>query len=300
MFAIARSRWQMLLKAVVALGLVLALVLGDAGTALAARSGGRIGGGSFRTPRTTMPRGGGGYRAPGGGFGFPFLFPFFGFGGFGSLFSILVVLALANFVINAFRSSGLGSGETVTSNPRVSVAKVQVGLLASASGLQRELAQLARSANTELASGRARVLQESALALLRHSDYWAYGATESQQMTLSAAESRFNQAALFERSKFGEETLSNANGRLQQSESQATDASAPSEYLLVTLLVGAEGKLPLSPIKSAEDLQQALREAAGVGQDRLLAVEVLWTPQAEGDSLTADDLLEAYPNLKLV
>jgi uncharacterized membrane protein len=32
----------------------------------------------------------------------------------------------------------------------------------------------------------------------------------------------------------------------------------------------------------------------------LLAVEVLWTPQAEGDTLTTNDILAEYPNLKLV
>jgi uncharacterized membrane protein len=34
--------------------------------------------------------------------------------------------------------------------------------------------------------------------------------------------------------------------------------------------------------------------------DKLLAIEVLWAPQAEGDTLTADDLLAEYADLKLV
>ncbi|MDP4880834.1 MAG: hypothetical protein NWR11_01630, partial [Cyanobium sp. MAG_137] len=57
-----------------------------------AASGGRIGGGSFRSA-PSMPRsyGGGGYNSGyrggygGGGIGFPFLIPMFGFGG-GGLF----------------------------------------------------------------------------------------------------------------------------------------------------------------------------------------------------------------------
>jgi uncharacterized membrane protein len=58
------SKIKPLLKSLFAIGLVLTLVLGNADGALAARSGGRIGGGSFRAParsysspsRTYAPR----------------------------------------------------------------------------------------------------------------------------------------------------------------------------------------------------------------------------------------------------
>ena len=68
----------------------------------------------------------------------------------------------------------------------------------------------------------------------------------------------------------------------------------------MTVLVGAEGKLELPSINSSEDMRRALQQIGGISSDRLLAIEVLWTPQAEGDSLTTDDLLAGYPNLKLV
>jgi uncharacterized membrane protein len=74
----------------------------------------------------------------------------------------------------------------------------------------------------------------------------------------------------------------------------------PGEYIIVTILVGAEGNLQLPKINSTDDLRQALRQIGGIGSDRLLAVEILWAPQAEGDTLTSDDLLAEYPNLKLV
>jgi uncharacterized membrane protein len=75
---------------------------------------------------------------------------------------------------------------------------------------------------------------------------------------------------------------------------------APSEYIIVTILVGTEGKLELPTINSSDDLRQALRQIGGISSDRLLAVEILWTPQAEGDTLTSDDLMAEYPDLKLV
>ena len=65
-------------------------------------------------------------------------------------------------------------------------------------------------------------------------------------------------------------------------------------------MVGTEGKLELPTINSSDDLRQALRQIGGISSDRLLAVEILWTPQAEGDTLTSDDLMASYPDLKLV
>jgi uncharacterized membrane protein len=51
-------------------------------------------------------------------------------------------------------------------------------------------------------------------------------------------------------------------------------------------------------IQSAQDVKQALSQMGGVGADNLLAMRVLWTPQADGDTLTSDDVVEAYPNLR--
>ncbi|MBW4647727.1 MAG: DUF1517 domain-containing protein [Kastovskya adunca ATA6-11-RM4] len=310
------------LKSLFIFGLVFTLVLGNASSALAARSGGRIGGGSFRSPGRTYSPPGGGYRAPGGGyggygyggggFGFPFLLPFPLFGGFGSIFGVLIFFAIANFLIQSFRRTGIGGENDVTAygSPKVSVARLQVGLLSNARNLQTELDQLAQAADTGSAQGRAQVLQEATLALLRHPEYWVYGATQSQQTGLEAAEAKFNQFALAERSKFTEETLSNVNAQLRQGADNpalpgsggelAQQTEGPGEYIIVTLLVGTEGILKLSTINSSDDLRQALREIGGISSERLLALEILWTPQAEGDTLTSDDLLAAYPDLKLV
>ncbi|WP_036485880.1 DUF1517 domain-containing protein [Myxosarcina sp. GI1] len=302
-------------KSILALCLVCILVLGNASSALAARSGGRIGGGSFRTPRTySSPRGGygGGYRSPGygyggGGFGFPFLLPFIGFGG-GGLFSILIFIAIANFLVRSF--SNAGGGESGYASSQVSVAQVQVGLLSNARELQSDLNRLALEADTSSASGRATVAQEASLALLRHPEYWVYGASESQKTNIDAAEAKFNQLALGERSKFSEETLSNVDSVLRQAEdknlapSQESSAiqqrSESGEFIIATIIVGVQGNLNLPDVNGSEDLRQALQQIGGVGSDRLLAVEVLWTPQAEGDTLSTNDILAYYPNLKLV
>ena len=304
--------------------LVCTLVFSQTPSALAARSGGRIGGGSFRmpssrpysSPRTYAPRGGGYGGYPGGGFGFPFLFPFIGIGGgFGGLFGILIFFALANFAVQTFRRVAGGEGEEVgySSNPTISVTRLQVGLLAQARELQTELNQLAQTGDTDSSVGRAQILQEASLALLRHPEYWVYAGGGTNQARLNSAESEFNRLALAERSKFGKETLSNVNNQLRAAASNKalpstgeienpTDliTQGPGEYIVVTLLAATLGKTEVPNINSADDLRQALSQFGGIPSERLLAFEILWTPQAEGDTLTSDDLLAEYADLKLV
>jgi uncharacterized membrane protein len=310
------------IKSILIVVLAYCIVFGNGSDALAARTGGRIGGGSFSAPARgySSPRSGGyggGYSSPGygygyggGGFGFPFLLPFVGYGG-GGLLSILVFLAIASFLIRSFQNAGVVSEEGYVGSSQVSVAEVQVGLLANARELQPELNRLALTADTSTAAGRATVLQEATLALLRHPEYWVYGTTNSQKASLEAAEAKFNQFSLTERSKFTDETLTNVKNEIEnksqpilEGENQdgalQTQKSDPGEYIVATVIVGATGNLDLPTVNGTDDLRASLQQIGSLGSDRLLAVEILWTPQAEGDTLSSDDILAYYPNLKLV
>lgn len=307
-------------RGAIALALALAMTFGPAADALAARSGGRMGGGSFRRSAPTRSYSGGGtYRSGGfgGGIGFPFLLPFFGFGGFGSLFTLLIGLAVINFLVNAFRNFGGGEGGDRTYGSRggglVTVAQVQVGLLSAARSLQEDLDRMAQTADTGTEAGRAQVLQETVLSLLRHPEYWKYGNAECDRTALEAAEVAFGRLSLMERSKFTEETLSNYGGQLQgrspagslAASAQGDSAIAPSEdygeYIVVTILIAVEANLAFpATITSATDLRQAISQMGTVSASDLLALEVLWTPQASGDALTTDDMMAHYPELRLV
>lgn len=308
-----------LLKSLVVFGLVIALVFGQANDALAARSGGRIGGGSFRAPRSTYVQPRSSYRGtgpayyPGGGFGFPFLFPLFGFGGgFGGLFTILLFIGIANFLVRSFRNATSGDeygyGGTV-STPKVTVARLQIGLLAEARELQADLNRVAQTANTGSSAGLTQVLQEATLSMLRHPEYWVYADSSSAQAQFSSAEAEFNRLALIERSKFSEESVSNVNNQIKQAAASSAIATvagetalteAPGEYIVATVLVATQGKLQLPKIQSSDDVRRALSQMGSVSSDELMAIEVLWTPQAEGDTLSADEVLAAYPSLRLV
>ena len=284
-----------------------------------AASGGRIGGGSFRSA-PSMPRSYGGSRSYGGGYGggyqrgyggggigFPFIVPFF-FGGGGGLFGFLVLMAVVGLLVNALR--GGGGGQALPAGMRggdldgyqpdgpVAIAQVQVGLLASARDLQRDLRSLAASSDTGSSAGLQRVLQESTLALLRHPDLWVYANAEVGQVPFQAAESTFNRLSMTERSKLSAEVTSNVAGRVgQASGSRAGDADATSDYIAVTLLVASRSRLNLRALSTSDDLREALRLLGAVPADQLLALEVIWQPEGAGEVLSADELITAYPDL---
>jgi uncharacterized membrane protein len=317
-WARVQSTFKPLLRPLITLTLALVLVFGlQNHDAFAARSGGRMGGGSFRAPSRS-------YRAParssggamyGGGFGIPFM-PFYGYGlgfGGGGLFSLLITIAIAGYLFRTLQGT-FGGGEGSEDNPGISVAKVQVGLMAQARNLQLDLDRIAFNADTNTETGRAKILQEVSLTLLRHPEYWVYGSVSTELPKLSGAEAVFNRLTMAERSKFNEETLSNINGQVKQptlasnqggaltpqSPAELMAMNTNSEYVVVTLLVATTAKLQLPKINGENDMKQALQQIGSLAASGLLAIEVVWTPQADGDCLTSDDIMASYPDMKLV
>ncbi len=311
-------------KRALVLTLVTGLLFSQASPAFAARSGGRAGGFRAPSPTRTMPRsrggsyGGGysggyrgGYRG-GMGYGGGFMLPFMMFGGGGGLFSLLIFFAIASFLVNTFRNlaasdDGTTPGLSSTANPNVTVAKVQIGLLASARELQTDLNRVARTSDTTTNEGLAGLLQESVLALLRHPEFWAYGSTDGEVTKLTQAETAFNRYTLQARSKLAAETLSNVKGKLRDDDAKAlgaggtlADIAEENEYIVATLIIASKGKLSIPKINNASDLRTALRTAGAISSEELYGVELLWEPQAEGDVLTADEVMEDYPELRLV
>ncbi|MCF2972286.1 DUF1517 domain-containing protein [Synechococcus sp. Nb3U1] len=302
-------------RPMLAVALALILALAPMSTVWA-RSGGRIGGGSFRAPTFSAPRSIGPRSAPvypsggyGGGFGFPLLLPFFWGGGGGGLFTLLLLIGAGSFLVRTLHSAAdMEGGEDSTGirDPQVTVAQVKVGLLASARQLQKDIDMLALESDTQSPEGLSQLLQNVSLSLMRYSDYWAYGHAEAGQFPLSRAESLFYQASLQERSKFSIESLSNRNNQLQRAaqpvlEGDANRIPEVGEYLVVTLLVAYRaGSSTLPVVNSVAELRQCLMQLASLSAERVVAVEVLWTPQLEGDTLSADALLTEYPEMRLL
>lgn len=285
-----------------------------------AASGGRIGGGSFRSA-PSMPRsygGGGGYRGGynggygggyrggygGGGIGFPFILPIFGFGG--GLFGFLVLMAIVGLLLNAIRGGGGGPSLPAgsrddygsTADGPVAIAQLQLGLLASARDVQEDLRRLAASADTSSSSGLQQVLQETTLSLLRRPELWVYANAEVGQVPFASAESTFNRLSMQERSKLKSELTANVGGRRSTASTAVGASDATSDFIAVTLLVASRSRLPLKGADTADNLRDSLQRLGAVGADELLALEVIWQPEGAGEVLSSEELITAYPDLQ--
>jgi uncharacterized membrane protein len=207
----------------------------------------------------------------------------------------IVLQAVYGFVSER---SGLG-GSLLNGSQKVSVLKVQVGLLGMGRTLQRDLDRIAGQADTTTAEGLHYVLTETCLALLRHPDYCISGFTSHDiNRSISMAEERFNSFSLEERGKFDEETLVNVNNLRKRMMGAPKADRFNNEYIVVTILVAAEGEYKLPAINGNADLKAALRKLGSISADSIQAVEVLWTPQDENDTLSERELLRDYPLLR--
>ncbi|KAI9099166.1 hypothetical protein K1719_024933 [Acacia pycnantha] len=295
--------------AAVLLGL---LLMYDPNSAVAA-SGGRMGGRSFSS-HSSSSSSSRSYSVPrSSNSGFMYSVPYyapspFGFGGAGgglyvgvgagsSLFLILV--GFTAFILVSGFLSDRSEGSVLTATEKTSVLKLQVGLLGMGRSLQRDLNRIAEVADTSSPEGLSYVLTETTLALLRHPDYCisAYSSVDLKR-SVEDGEKRFNQLSIEERGKFDEETLVNVNNIKRQSTRSQRANGFSNEYIVITILAAAEGVHKLPAINGSGHLKEALQKLGSISSNKLLAVEVLWTPQNENDTLSERELLEDYPLLR--
>ncbi|KAI3704297.1 hypothetical protein L1987_74513 [Smallanthus sonchifolius] len=288
-------------------GVLLGLLLSYDHRALAA-SGGRMGGRSFSS--SSAPSSSRSYstrtRGPELSFSAPYYAPTpFGGGffvgpavGVGSSF-FFVMMGFAAFILVSGFLSDRSDDDGGVLTEKTSVLKLQVGLLGSGRTLQRDLNRIAEAADTSTPEGLSFVLQETTLALLRHPDYCISGySSVDVKRSVEEGEKRFNQLSIEERGKFDEETLVNVNNIRKQSATSQRSNGFRNEYIVITIIVAAGGVHKLPPINSSAQLKEALQKLAAIPSSRIMAVEVLWTPQNENDTLSERELLEDYSLLR--
>jgi uncharacterized membrane protein len=241
------------------------------------------------------------------GMGYGYGYPMGGGGGLTSLlfwgvFTVIMVQVVRGVLNNTSSpSESLSSGYSrgrLDSGERLSVAKVQVGLLGSARDLQKDLERIAGKADTSSSRGLHYVLQETVLSLMRNPNYCVYGFAKSGvENSADEAESRFNKLSLEERGKFEKETRVNVGGRTGMSSLniRKTLTTPVNELIVVTILVAVEGRLKLPKVTGRNQLIEALTTLGAVPAADVLAVEVLWTPEEEDDYFTQEDLAADYP-----
>jgi len=290
-----------------------ALAFSLAQSASAARSGGRVGGRVSGGGGGMRGGGGGGMRgggAMGGGgvtnvymqrpmfspFGFgysPFGFSPFGFGmGFG-LPGPLLLLAAAGLAVTSFRGvRGIEGGGGVSDDTPGAAYCLQVACYCEdrQSSLFGRLNGIAQKADTQSYEGLQQLVSDACLAMLRSSNDWLAGRTESKAAGVfdNDVESNYNKLVVQERAKW-------------EVEQGALSRNAPGQptYMVATLVVLLKKGSGLPDISGVADLRSAISQlAADVAVDgNLLGAEVLWTPEDPNDVMDRDDLFLNFPAL---
>ncbi|XVF63117.1 hypothetical protein PTKIN_Ptkin09bG0063100 [Pterospermum kingtungense] len=184
---------------------------------------------------------------------------------------------------------------------RVSVLQVQVGVSAKAHSLQRKLTEIALTTDSSNANGWNFILKETISSLLRHPKYYLYGySSVKHYRTAEDAERCFKQLSQDEQLKFEVESLVNINNNKRQREIVPKADKVNKDCIVVTVLVAAQGTHNLPTIRTIEDVEKALQSLTKIYSSQIKAVEVLWSPQDETDSLSVEELLENYPELQKI
>ena len=192
----------------------------------------------------------------------------------------------------------------------MSVVRLDVGIQAQAkTGIREVVEGLARTANLGEPQGLHAFMQEIVVNLQRHKDAIDYANIQTNHgMTAEFAQELFTSHSNETRSRYEREVLRRDAAGLRTQERNKGEVGglldedgqiAVDEYLVLTLLVGFQGHEPFpKQIHEHEHLVQALRLYAKVSPSELKVVEAIWSPAAESDTMTKDDMLETYPELR--
>ena len=294
-----------------------------AGTATA-RSGGSMGGGSFRSSSRSSSShsfGGGSSRPsfpsssyggtryvpiPIGGRSYGYGYGYGGaYGATGSVWPLLVLLLIVLAVAGYFfwRARMRRGGQRVAAS--MVTARAMFGVQTTAWGLVDRLDAIARSGQSAGDAALHTLLLQS-LAALRHQTA-AIGWAGAESQTLPSAleaERQFGRWTGQARLSYDREVVRADRFGVQTTEREAaTDGIhdedgqlAVPEFFVVTLVVAARS-LSLPPLRTARDLEPVLTTLAGISASDLVALEVVWTPASRSDAMSREDMETTFPLL---
>ena len=188
------------------------------------------------------------------------------------------------------------SGE-ITNNI-VTITQLQVAMVSEARHVQQALNQIAAETDLDTPEGLLLGLRETVVTLLRSPETWTHAiATSKTVKTKQEAKEHFEALSIEERSKFDVESMVNVDGQVRRRNMIERPEDVAS-HIVVTLIVGSAHDSPIiDPVMSIEELRIALKRLGSITPDYLMVYEVLWSPQDDSDSLTAEELLLNYPKM---
>uniref|UniRef100_A0ACD5WX54 Uncharacterized protein n=1 Tax=Avena sativa TaxID=4498 RepID=A0ACD5WX54_AVESA len=183
--------------------------------------------------------------------------------------------------------------------PRTTVVKLQVALLGWAKPFQQELNEIAERVDASNRRSYKLMLTETICSLSRHKDCCIFSSLSVDVKNgTDSWEEHFDGISIEERSKFEEETLYSMEGIKRTKEYSKKQDGSTNEYIVVTIIVAANGALKFPEITRPADLEGVVKKLNSIRARDIRGIHVLWTPQEENDVLTEEKLLADYPHLR--
>lgn len=218
------------------------------------------------------------------------------------LFLGIGAYVLYNVLSNRIGGSDFSNdGDSGSLGQGASVMKLQVSMSADWAkngNIMQTLADLSsRSGNISGRSQISSLLSDASLSLLRKSDDWTSASFEGESFNgASKAEPSFQRIAISERSKFENENTSPRSSSSSIVQGASTEA-------VVSIIVAVRGrsdalKTSASSVGNIKTILQTLAsEALTDDGENIMGVEILWTPNEPGETLSERDIISDYPEL---
>lgn len=185
---------------------------------------------------------------------------------------------------------------------RIDVQAIVLGLDAEARrGVQESMRAIAEQGDTNTRRGRWRMLREAIDVLLGVEASWTHGHAEGGARRAPVdAQRHFAEVAQRARSRFDVEVIRNTGGAvLTRQAPEFPQNEGENGVVLVTMVVAARREI--ADVASASDrasLRAGLEAMRAIPEDELVAIEVVWSPAADGDRVSAAQLEKKHPEIR--
>lgn len=206
--------------------------------------------------------------------------------------------AAAFLVFLYFLFRGLGR---LTAPAKIGVSVVRIAIDARARRfVQESLAKLVAESNTASRTGLAALLSGASRALLASKLAWIYCGTERfDPMPPSHARAVHGRLTLDARSRFQTELVRKIDGETRSADAPALVAREHEGEgaVVVSLVVASYETLRAASPSQVSEIEKLLEQLSELTASELVALELIWSPAAEDDRMSTDELEAHYPEL---
>ncbi|MBN2694443.1 DUF1517 domain-containing protein [bacterium] len=182
--------------------------------------------------------------------------------------------------------------------------KIQFALHSTADYIRDEIKNIGENLNFENTEDLKKLLSNTSSILIDNSDYIKYGVSLLSEKTkeISKAEEIFENFTFEEHDKLSQETFKKLKGRSITKE-MLSEGNKPSfmeikEYIVFSIIVTfANYEITIEDDYTWESYKSVLEQITKLTSDKIVAVEIIWSPDAENDILTEDDITQYYNKL---